>query len=186
MKQKSVIFLGIIVYLLGLVYVSAPLLPSPILKDSVISDEPGDTVQNPQQKGFYTNLVRKDVLGDLQSKYSLKVFGVTIPSYRLVYRQEETKDFVRDQIPSYYLEEIVYPFRQTLFVNGWEPINSPIYSYLKTSDIPKPKFKGVSYFSKVTTNPNTTSLWARVLVWSLVLPSMYLVFFSLKRSLLKK
>ena len=181
MKLKYLI-VGVI-YLLGLVYLTLPSPIYPELTQAERSDEPGDTWQHPDQKGYYTNLTRAEVLSQLQTKFALKIFGFTIPSYRLNYRPEEAFSLVRDQLKSYYLEEIVYPFRESLFVNGWEPTNSPQYDVKDVNKVPDISFRGVPFLSKVTLKPTSSNMIFRVLIWTLLFPASYLVFLSLKKSL---
>ena len=181
--KKLIIISTALVYIIGCIYLILPSPISPELDNSVRSDEPGDTWQNPDQKGFYTNLVRKDVLTDLQDKFSINIAGFQIPSFRLNYRTEEVADYVRKQVPSYYLEEIIYPLRESLFVSGWEPKNSPQLAYLDKDDIKLVDYKGTPFFSKVITKPVYSSIWSRLLVWTLIIPATYLTFISLKRSL---
>lgn len=180
--KKGLIFAAFI-YLLGLIYLTLPVPATPNLSQAERSDEPGDTWQNPDQKGFYTNSDRKTVLGEMQSKFSLIFFGNKIPSYRLNYRPEEAFSLVRDQLKSYYLEEIVYPLHSSLFVNGWEPTHSPMYFGYAEKDIPRISFKEVPYVSKVTLKPNTSTVWARIIIWTLIFPASYLVFKSLMKSI---
>ena len=42
------------IYLIGLHYLTLPTPTLPALADSARSDEPGDTVQNPDQAAYYT------------------------------------------------------------------------------------------------------------------------------------
>jgi hypothetical protein len=176
------IVIASIVYFIGFVYLTLPSPTYPDLSQAQRSDEAGDTWQHPDQKGYYTNLTRAEVLGQLQSKFTLKIFGFTLPSYRLNYRPEEASTIVRDQLDSYYLEEIIYPFRESLFVNGWEPTHSPKY-------VNNPKmqtdlsFHGTPYMSKVTLKPVNSNIVLRVFVWTLIFPATYLVFLSLKKSI---
>jgi hypothetical protein len=181
MKLKYV-FVGAI-YLLGLVYLTLPSPAYPDLTQAERSDEPGDTWQHPDQKGYYTNLTRAEVLEQIQSKFSLKIFGITIPSYRLNYRPEEAFSLVRDQLKSYYLEEIIYPFRESIFVNGWEPTHSPQYAKILLNENPDISFRGVPFLSKVTLKPTNSNVIARVAIWTLLFPATYFVFESLKKSL---
>jgi len=181
--MKLKIFIAVFVYLLGLLYL---VLPSPIYPDlssAERSDEPGDTWQNPDQKGYYTNLTRAEVFSQVQSKYTVKFMGLTIPSYRLNYRPEEAFTLVRDQLNSYYLEEIVYPFRESLFVNGWEPTHSPRYVGKAPDEIPNISFRGVPFMSKVTFKPINSLVVSRISIWTLIFPTAYLVCISLKKSL---
>jgi len=171
------------IYILGVVYLILPTPATPDLSNAIRSDEPGDTWQHPEQKGFYTNVNRTQVIGEMQSKYSVKILGLTLPSYRLNYRPEEAFQMVRDQMSSYYLEEIVYPLRTSLFVNGWEPIHSPRYAGKPVKEIPMISFKGIPYISKVTLKPVDSSIWARLLIWTIIFPSSYLVYYSIKKSI---
>jgi len=172
-----------IVYILGLIYLAPQAPNTPDLVPSTRSTEEGDTIQNPDQKGFYTNLTRQEAIAQMQSKYSLRLFGKTIPSFRLNYRPEEAFEMVRDQLKSSYLEEIVYPLRDSLFVNGWEPENAPLYANTPKDKIPALFFDNVVYFSKVTIKPNHSTLFSRFFVWTLIFPASYLVYLSLKKSL---
>jgi len=179
--KKSLIIVGLI-YLLGLIYLILPSPAYPDLENAKRSDEPGDTWQHPDQKGYYTNLTRAEVLEQIQSKFAIKFLGFTLPSYRLNYRPEEATSLVRDQLNSYYLEEIIYPFRESIFVNGWEPTNSPKYA-----NNPNAKtdlyFQGTPYLSKVTLKPTNSNPLLRVVIWTLIFPVTYLVLISLKKSL---
>lgn len=181
--MKLKIALTTIIFLAGVAYLLTPSPAVPDLTGGIRSNEPGDTWQHPDQKGFYTNLTRSQVIPQMQSKFSTSLFGINIPSYRLNYRPEEVGEFVRDQLKSYYLEEIVYPFKESLFVNGWEPANTPLYRNRLPKDKPQVTFKGVTYLSKVTLRPVYSPVWARLLVWVLAFPSVYLVYRSLKRSI---
>ncbi len=181
MKLKIIIIAA--VYILGLVYLTLPSPAYPDLSNAMRSQEAGDTWQNPDQKGYYTNLTRPEVLGQLQSKFQVKIFGWAIPSYRLNYRPEEAATIIRDQLDSYYLEEIVYPFRESLFVNGWEPTNSPRFVGQAKMKIPNISFEGTPYLSKVTLKPVRSNVFARVAIWTLIFPCTYLVFLSLKKSI---
>ena len=177
------IFISLILYLLGAVYLLSPSPQLPDLDGGVRSDEPGDTWQNPDQKAFYTNRTRSEVIPQMQQKFSTEIFGITIPSYRLNYRPEESYQYIRDQVKSYYLEEIVYPLKESLFVSGWEPTNTPEFRHLLGIDKPQVTFKNVTYLSKVTLRPVSSSPWARLLVWALIFPSSYVTYLSLKRSI---
>ncbi len=177
------ITLAALLFLIGCVYLLLPSPTVPDLENSVRSDESGDTWQHPDQKAFYTNRVRQDVISEMQTKFSTSFFNIRIPSFRLNYRPEESFEFIRDQVPSYYLEEILFPFRDSLFVNGWEPTNSPAVKPIPGIGKPPLYFKDQIYLSKVTLRPVSSSPWARLLVWALIFPSSYITYLSLKRSI---
>ncbi len=183
MKTLSFSFLGAI-YLLGVVYL---LLPNPVYPDlssAVLSTEPGDTWQNPDQKAFFTDKERSAAINELQESFSLKIFGKTVPSFRLNYRPEEAAQFVREQIDSYYLEEIIHPFRESLFVNGWEPQNSPYWKSVAAGKRPRIQIDNVYYKSKITLKPTSSSIPSRLLVWTLIFPLSFICLKSLKKSFL--
>jgi len=172
-----------IIFILGCVYLLAPSPEYPELTDAVRSDEPGDTWQHPDQKGYYTNLSRSEVINQMQSKFKLNILGIEIPSFRLNYPPEEAQTIIRDQLTSNYLEEIVYPFRESLFVNGWEPKNAPRYSGMPAAGIPEISFRGIPYLSKVTLMPVNSNVFVRLIIWTLTFPISYLVYLSIKKTL---
>ncbi len=176
--KKIFIIPVLLVYILGLVYLSLPAPKVPQLPDAAISDEPGDTWQNPNQTAYFTNWERKQVLPSLQEDFSLKLFGLTIPSYRLNYRPEEADKYIRKHIDSYYLEEVVHPLRESLFVHGWNPRKSPRYAHLSEGDISERLiiFKDKVYRSKIILNPYYSSFLIRVLIWTAIFPASYFAF----------
>ncbi|KKS94372.1 MAG: hypothetical protein UW68_C0002G0005 [Candidatus Collierbacteria bacterium GW2011_GWB1_44_6] len=180
MKTKYLPLL--LVFLIGAVYLSLPTPTLPDLRDSARSDEEGDTWQNPDQKGFYSDLTRSEVLSDIQSKSQIKFLGLTLPTYRLNYPPEDAFTLVRDQTKSNYLEEIVYPMRNSTFVNGWEPEKAPQNANLTPDEIPDISLHGVAYQAKITLRPVNSPVWARLIIWTLIFPSAYLVSLAFKNA----
>lgn len=179
--KKLVIALSLIIYAGGLYYLTRPAPALPSLDQGFRSNEEGDTVQHPDQSAYYTNRdSRPDILGELQRKFNLTTANFL--SYRLNYRPEEVGELVRDQLRSYYLEEVVHPLRESLFINVWEPTNSP-FVIPKDQVSQRMYFKKVYYPVKVTLRPVYSSLWARILVWTLIFPATHAVYLSLKKSL---
>ena len=95
-----------------LVYLAwpAPLFPK-TLWDFTSSIEPADK-ETPLRRGYYTNLTREQ----LMSHYT-KEFGW---GERLNYPPEEAQTLIRDQTHATFLEEIVHPMRESIFVAGNE------------------------------------------------------------------
>jgi hypothetical protein len=109
--------LYITIFAIFLIYLLLPNTSFPIkLEDSLQSDEPADT-ETKLRRAYFTNNDRSGVLKHYQEEFRIHF----IPNYRLNYPPEEAQVFIRDQTRSTYLEEIVYPFRESLFVNGFEP-----------------------------------------------------------------
>lgn len=105
-----------------LFYLALPNLkfPSPP-DDSLQSDEPADTESN-LRRAYFTNLTREEVMLHYEGQFTKStLFNLTLPTYRLNYPPEEAKMLIRDQTRSTFLEEIVHPFRESVFVNGFEP-----------------------------------------------------------------
>lgn len=179
--KKLIICSSILIYLAGLYYLTRPTPAFPSPNQSVRSDEPGDTWQHPDQAAFYTNRNnRQEILGELQKKFGQGILEKL--SYRLNYRPEESFEMVRDQLRAYYLEEIVHPFRESLYVNVWEPQASPL---IEPDDqgAQRMYFMKVYYPVKITLRPIYSSPWSRIMIWTLIFPSFYAVYLSLKKSL---
>ena len=176
------LFLVFCLYLVGLVYLSLPQPTVPVVIDGLRSQEPGDTYQNPEQSAYFTQKERQQVLSEIESDFSLSFQGLKIPSFRLNYRPEEVQTLVREQIKSYYLEETIHPLRESIFVNGWEPQNSPIYSNIPEEKDPFIQIDGQFYRSKITIKPVFSSLFSRILIWTMIFPASYLVFLSIKKT----
>lgn len=133
-----------IISLLLLVFLGYLALPSPRFPiqppDSVQSLEDADT-ESPLRRAYFTDFSREQVLEHYrqQLEYS-PVFGLRMPTYRLNYPPEDAQSLIRDQTRSTFLEEIVHPFRESFFVNGFTPT-------LAKDDI---WYKGVHYERKIT------------------------------------
>lgn len=117
--KKIWLFLGglITVYLL----LPGPVLPPPALEDSLKSEEPGDTVQLINVSAYFTDKERDEVINFYTDYFSRSKFlNIPLLSYRLNHPPEYARDVWVETKRSYYLEEIVHPLRESLFVNGFE------------------------------------------------------------------
>lgn len=119
----------IIIFFVGLIYILAPGSHSindiPPLPDSLKSEEPGDTYQNPNIAAYYSNLRRDFVTQFYQQQIDkLNFWGLNIPPTRLNHPPEEAFSYVKDQSRTKYLEQYFYPLRDSLFVNGYEPFDT--------------------------------------------------------------
>ena len=97
--------------------VPAPKLPPSDLSEAFKSDEPGDTWQIKDVSAYYTNKERKEVISYYQNYFSKSSF---LPSIRLNHPPEFGKEVFIDTKQTYYLEELIYPMKQSLFINGYE------------------------------------------------------------------
>ncbi len=182
--MKKFLILCLPIYFLGLIYLLLPSPSTPVVPNSFKSDEPGDTIQNPNQPAYYTDYSRAEVLTQAQDQFSLQFLGFTLPSYRLNYRPEESTQFVREQLLTYYLEEVVLPFRESLFVNGWNPRLSPITFQLFERQYDRWAMirEGREYQSKVTFRPYFSSPLARLFIWTSLFPLAWLLIKQIRLS----
>ena len=113
-------FLLFSLFLFFYLILPSPGFPEP-LQGSAISKEPGDT-ETPLRRAYFTDLSREEVLAHYQSQFARSGFlGLPLPTYRLNYPPEEAQILVRDQTRSTFLEEVVHPLRESIYVNGFEP-----------------------------------------------------------------
>lgn len=166
MKKRILKLLGVIVLLFAIIYLILPppaeLLPLP---NSLKSDEPGDTVQIPGISAYYTDLSRQEVISFYQKYFSRSSFlGIPLITYRLNYPPEYSKELIRRTTQqTSYLEEIVHPMRESLFVSGFEWENDP---FTKPEKRVKNKMiiNGKEYKSKITLITRHSSPFFRIIV----------------------
>lgn len=151
LSVKNLILL--LLFLAGLIYLILPGPTSisgiPALPNSRKSTEPGDTYQNPNNAAYFSSHYRKFVTDFYKESFeNLNVFGKFIPAIRLNHPPETAFQYIRDQQASTYLEEYLYPMRDSLFVNGYEPFDQ----------MGRPFYKGITqiivdgqYFDTKTT-----------------------------------
>ena len=97
-----------------------PSFPEPPL-DALQSNEPADT-EDLLRKAYFTNYTREEVMIHYKDQFEKPIiFGIFLPSYRLNYPPEEANTIIRDQTRSTFLEEVVHPLRESLYVNGFKP-----------------------------------------------------------------
>lgn len=88
----------------------APKFPN-TLWDFVSSIEPADK-ETPLRRGYYTNLTREQLISHYTEQFGW--------GERLNYPPEEAQTIIRDQTHATFLEEIVHPMRESIFVAGNE------------------------------------------------------------------
>ena len=101
------------------------LLPNPAFPepppDALQSNESADT-ETLLRRAYFTNYTREEVMTHYKDQFEKPViFGIFLPSYRLNYPPEEAQTIIRDQTRSTFLEEIVHPFRESVYINGFKP-----------------------------------------------------------------
>lgn len=98
---------------------------------ATLSKLSGDTVQMPNLVGLFSNRYRAFVTSFYKLEFQ-RLNQMPTPPMVINHPPEDAFVFIKDQTHSTYLEEYVYPFRGSLFVNGLEPFDehskAPRYS----------------------------------------------------------
>ena len=116
-KILFILFSTLFIFYLLLPNPSFPEPPSVALQ----SNEPADT-EDLLRKAYFTNYTREEVMIHYRDQFEKPViFRIYLPSYRLNYPPEEANTIIRDQTRSTFLEEVVHPFRESVYVNGFKP-----------------------------------------------------------------
>jgi hypothetical protein len=121
MFNKILKVLFITFCLAGVVYLALPnyAFPAPP-PDSLQSQEPADT-ETPLRRAYFTNYDRAEVLAWYETQFEEKtILGIKLPAYLLNYPPEEAQTIIRDQTRSSFLQEVVHPMRESLYINGFE------------------------------------------------------------------
>lgn len=115
----------ILLFVLGLIYILLPGIPTvyefPAIPNSVKSNLDGDTWQNVNIIAFFSDFRRAEITNFYKSYFSRSLIGIPLPVVSLNRPPEEAYKYVRDQQESTFLEEYVFPLRESIFVNGYEP-----------------------------------------------------------------
>lgn len=167
----------VLIFVLGTFYLILPAPRNfPYLPNSVKSIEPGDTVQIANVSAYYTDTPRAEVVDFYFRYFSRSPFmGIPLPSYKLNQPPERIREILRDTQQTTYVEEIVHPFRESVFVNGFEWDNDPF-------TVPSGRVKnilivdGTTYRFKVTLFYQESKLWPRLLIFYLTLLAVYFLF----------
>lgn len=154
-KKISIIFL-VIFNVLAVIYLISPTPTIPDLENSLKSDLPGDTKQISNVTGYFTNLSRQEVINFYQ-KYYQGLFRIN-----LNHPPEKAKEIIVDTIPSYYLEELVLPFKESLYINGFE-WEKDVFTKPEKRIKNKIFFQGQEFAAKITLRRFPVSIPKRLL-----------------------
>jgi len=140
-----------------LYYLYLPLIEYPDPIDlSYQSSEPAD-IESPNRKGYYVDSNRNQIITHYRKEFYNPALGFY--PFRLNYPPEESKYLIRDQTMSTFLEELVYPMRESIYINGFEP----------RKDTEKIIISGKEWKAKVIVRYVGSEVFARILVGILVL-----------------
>lgn len=133
----------------------------------------GDTIQIPNVSAYFSDNYRKFVVDYYQNNYQQDSF-FPFPPLRLNHPPEYSWNAIKRHTDSTYLEELVYPLRDSLYVNGFEPFYED----------GTPKFWGSTklnegkdlWYTKTTLRFYPSKTLIRILVWLGITSSIYLLF----------
>lgn len=179
MIKKILIALFCIFNIFAIVYLISPTPTLPDLVNSVKSDEPGDTVQLKNVSAYYTNMTRTEVMNFYKAYYS--------GPFRIILNHppEKSKEIIKDTIQSYYFEEFVLPFKESIFINGFEWENDV---FTKPENRLKNKliFKDKEYKAKITIKAIPTSTPNRIIAFLFTEAAVIFTLYAYKSFLKKK
>lgn len=112
--KKILLILFLIFNVVSFVYLISPTPTLPDLPNSIKSNLPGDTVQMTNVDGYFTNLTRTEVMNFYKANYP------SLIRIRINHPPEKSKEIFVDTIQSYYLEEFIIPFKETIYINGFD------------------------------------------------------------------
>lgn len=139
------------------------LLPSPKFPapppNAVQSTEEADS-EDPLRRAYFTNYTREQVIDHYRNQFRYQPFIL-----RLNYPPEDAQTIIRDQTRSTYLEELVHPLRESLFINGFVP-------RVAKDDI---WYKGTHYEEKITVKYVVASAFVRVPIATLSVAALAFV-----------
>ncbi len=158
MLKKISIAVLVVFNIFAILYLISPTPVLPDLPNSAKSDLPGDTTQISNVTAYYTNMSRTEVINFYKAYYS------GFPRIILNHPPERAKEIIIDTIQSYYLEEFVLPFKESLYINGFEWENDV---FTKESDRVKNKliFNNIEYKAKITLRRFPTSIPSRLIAF---------------------
>lgn len=152
------------------------------LPDSAKSTLSGDTVEIPNVSGYFSNQFRDFVVPFYVKDYQRNTY-FPFPPLRLNHPPEYSWEVIKKHTETTYLEELVYPLRDSLYVNGYETFRPDGTSVFYS--VPRLEEAGQEWPTKTTLRLYTSNLLVRLIVWAGILISMKEIF-RLGRGILKE
>lgn len=134
----------------------------------------GDNIaQVSNAAAYFSNNYREFVIPFYSKNYQ-GLSHFPLPPLKLNHPPEYSWNVIKKHTDSTYLEELVYPLRDSLYVNGFEPF----YSNGQPKFWGSTKFDadGQSFFTKTTLRYYPSGTIVRILVWFGIVTSIYLLF----------
>lgn len=145
----------------------------PPLPSSEKSTLEGDTIQIPNVSAYFSDNFREFVIPFYSQSYQ-KLTNLPFPPLNLNHPPEYSWIAIKRHTDSTYIEELMYPLRDSLYVNGFEPLYSD--GMPKWWGASKFEVGGQQYFTKTTLRFYPSPIWARCVVWLGIILSTFLLF----------
>jgi hypothetical protein len=156
----NLLFVLFSILLIVYVWPQSPPFPVPP-PDALQSQELADT-ETTLRRAYFTNYTREQVVEHYISHFARDI------NLRLNYPPEDAQTLIRDQTRSYYLEELVHPMRESLFING----------FIAQSEKDDIWIAGKHWEEKITIRYIPTRRTWRVLVVIMTMGILYLLTFE--------
>lgn len=130
----------------------------------------GDTVQIPNVVGYFSDNYRADVMPFFVGDYQRRSY-FPFPPLRLNHPPEYSWIVIKKHTDNTYLEELIYPLRDSLFIAGLEsfyPDGNPKFWGSQKLD-----FMGHDWYTKATLRFYPSYAVVRILVWLGIILSIY-------------
>lgn len=146
MKKIYLLFVSMLLLVLTIyLFLPEPKYPAPP-PNAVQSVEDADS-EDPLRRAYFTNYTREQVMDHYRNQFRYRPLTLG-----LNYPPEDGQTLIRDQTRSTYLEELVHPLRESLYINGFT-------ARVAKDDI---WYKGVHYQAKITVKYVPTSIYIRL------------------------
>ena len=153
------------------------------LPDSDKSKLEGDTIQIPNVSAYFSDNFREFVVPFYSNNYQ-SLSNLPFPPLRLNHPPEFSWNVIKKHTDSTYLEELVYPLRDSIYVNGFEPFYED--GQPKFWGATKFEVDGRSWFTKTTLRFYPSNIPARIFVWFGITISIILLYQLGRKILLQK
>ncbi len=143
------------------------------LPDSEKSTLEGDTIQVPEVAAYFSNNFRNFAVPFYSDDYQ-NLVKLPFPPLKLNHPPEYSWTAIKRHTDSTYLEELIYPLRNSLYVNGFEPFYPE--GEAKFWGATKFEVGENAWFTKTTLRFYPSPVWVRVVTWFGIILSTALLY----------
>lgn len=133
----------------------------------------GDTIQIPNVAAYFSDNFREFVVPFYLKEFQ-KEANFFLPPLKLNHPPEYAWIAIKKHTDSTYMEELIYPLKNSLYVNGFEPF----YSDGSEKFWGSTKFQqdGNLWYTKTTLRFYPSNVFVRIIVWMGIVASIYWIF----------